>query len=103
MSSFESFGLSEAYKRVQKLGDKLADFETLIEWETFRPIPEGMYQNTTEKGGRPNIDVIVMMKILVLQSLYSLSDPEVERQVLDRISFRRFIGFSEKVPDFSAV
>jgi IS5 family transposase len=60
MSSFESFGLSEAYKRVQKLGDKLADFETLIEWETFRPIPEGMYQNTTEKGGRPNIDVIVI-------------------------------------------
>jgi IS5 family transposase len=44
-----------------------------------------------------------MMKILVLQSLYSLSDPEVERQVLDRISFRRFIGFSEKVPDFSTV
>jgi IS5 family transposase len=31
MSSFESFGLTEAYKRVQKVGDKLADFETLIE------------------------------------------------------------------------
>ena len=103
MSSFESFGLNEAYTRVQKVGDKLADFETLIEWEIFRPILEGMYQNTTEKGGRPNIDVIVMFKILVLQSLYSLSDPELERQVLDRISFRKFIGFSEKVPDFSTV
>jgi len=103
MSSFESFGLNEAYTRVQKVGDKLADFETLIEWEIFRPILEGMYQNTTEKGGRPNIDVIVMFKILVLQSLYSLSDPELERQVLDRISFRKFIGFSEKIPDFSTV
>jgi len=103
MSSFESFGLNEAYTRVKKVGDKLADFDTLIEWEVFRPILEGMYQNNTEKGGRPNIDVVVMFKILVLQSLYSLSDPELERQVLDRISFRRFIGFAEKVPDFSTV
>ena len=103
MSSFESFGLNEAYTRVQKVGDKLADFEILIDWEVFRPILEGMYQNNTEKGGRPNIDVVVMFKILVLQSLYSLSDPELERQVLDRISFRKFIGFSEKVPDFSTV
>lgn len=62
-----------------------------------------MYQNSTKKGGRPNIDVIVMVKILVLQLLYSLSDAELERQVLDRISFRKFIGFSEKVPDFSTV
>ena len=65
MSSFESSGLNEAYTRVQKVGDKLADFETLIEWEIFRPIFEGMYHNTTEKGGLHNIDVIVMIKILV--------------------------------------
>ena len=103
MSSFESFGLKGALTRVQRVGDRLADLDTLIEWEVFRPILEGMYQNNTENGGRPNIDVVVMFKILVLQSLYSLSDSELERQVLDRISFRRFIGFSEKVPDFSTV
>jgi|GEM_PF-3186334 hypothetical protein len=30
MSSFESFGLNEACRRVQKAGDKLADSETLL-------------------------------------------------------------------------
>lgn len=45
MSSFESFGLNEAYTQVQKVGDKLADFEILIEWEVFHPILEGMYRD----------------------------------------------------------
>jgi len=44
-----------------------------------------------------------MIKLLILQSLYNLSDPELERQVTDRISFRKFIGFKTEIPDFSTV
>ena len=44
-----------------------------------------------------------MIKLLVLQSLYNLSDPELERQETDRISFRKFIGFNTEIPDFSTV
>jgi hypothetical protein len=29
----------------------------------------GMYHNMSEKGGRPNCDVILMFKILILQQL----------------------------------
>jgi IS5 family transposase len=58
-----------------------------------------MYDNHTELGGRPNNDEIVMMKMLVLQSWYGLSDPELERQATDRISFRKFLGFPERIPD----
>jgi IS5 family transposase len=101
--TFETFGLNEAYKRVQKVGDHLSELETLIEWEAFRPIFQELYHNNHGKGGRPNIDYVVMVKLLVLQSTYSLSDPELERQVTDRISFRRFIGFSSQIPDFSTV
>jgi IS5 family transposase len=32
-----------------------------------------------------------MVKALVLQHWFSLSDPELERQVADRISFRIFL------------
>lgn len=39
------------------------------------------------------MDEVVMMKSLVLQQWYGLSDPELERQVADRISFQRFLGF----------
>lgn len=62
-----------------------------------------MYRNNTERGGRPNIDEVVMIKILVLQQLCGLSYPELERQVADRISFRRFLGFPESIPDHSTV
>jgi len=52
-----------------------------------------MYKNNTKKGGRSNIGEIVI-KIFVLQQWYGLSDPEIERQIADRISFRKFLGFS---------
>jgi len=101
--TFETFGLNVAYKRVQKVGDHLSEFSTVIEWDQFRPLFEDLYHNNTRKGGRPNVDPIVMIKLLVLQSLYNLSDPELERQVTDRISFRKFIGFTTEIPDFSTV
>jgi IS5 family transposase len=45
-----------------------------------------MYNNKTELGGRPNLDEMVMLKMLVLQQLHGLSDLEFERQATDRIS-----------------
>jgi len=44
-----------------------------------------------------------MVKLLVLQQWYGLSDPELERQVADRISFQGFLGFPEILPDYSTV
>ena len=52
-----------------------------------------------ELGGRPNFDEILMIKLLVLQSMYGLSDPELERQANDKISFLKFLVFPEKIPD----
>ena len=81
----------------------LAEIDPLIDWEIFRPIIREMYDNHTERGGRPNNDEIVMMKMLVLQSWHGLSDPELERQANDRISFHKFLGFPERIPDRSTV
>jgi len=103
MDAFKAYMLREAYKKVRKLGDRLARIELLIDWEAFRPIIQGLYDNKGSKGGRPNVDEVVMMKLLVLQEWYGLSDPELERQVADRISFQRFLGFPETLPDYSTV
>jgi len=62
-----------------------------------------MYSNQSPRGGRPNTDPVIMVKLLVLQQWYGLSDPELERQVDDRLSFQRFLGFPEKAPDYSTV
>lgn len=103
MASFIDFAFQEEYQRVKRLGDKLADIDLLINWEAFRPIVKGLYNNKSEQGGRPNIDEVVMIKILVLQEWHGLSDPELERQITDRISFRKFLGFPEVVPDYTTV
>ena len=87
MESLVDFALQERYKQVKDLGDRLGELATLIEWEPFREIVGDLYTNTTEQGGRPNIEVVLMIKLLVLQSMYGLSDPELERQANDKISF----------------
>jgi IS5 family transposase len=37
---------------------------------------------------------LAMLKALLLQRLYALSDPQLEEALLDRLSFRRFCGFT---------
>ena len=46
-----------------------------------------------------------MFKILVLQTLYTLSDDQAEFQIRDRLSFMRFLGLgiSDRVPDAKTV
>ena len=93
MKTFKHYMLRKEYSKVEKLGDKLAEVDSLIDWEASRPIVSGMYKNQTWKGGRPNMDEMMMIKLLVLQQWHGLSDPKLERQVTDRISFRRFLSF----------
>jgi len=40
-----------------------------------------------------------MVKMLVLQGWYDLSDPKLECQATDCISFRRFLGYPESISD----
>jgi IS5 family transposase len=41
--------------------------------------------------------------MLILQQWHGLSDPELERQANDRISFRQFLGLPTKIPDRSTI
>jgi len=103
MDSFDSYLLRKLYRETARDGDRLAEAEKQIDWERFRPIIQPMYTNDTERGDRPNMDEVLMVKLLVLQAWYGLSDPELERQVNDRLSFRHFLGYPEKAPDYSTV
>lgn len=55
--------------------------------------------------GRPPHAPLLMFKLSLLQMFYNLSDPEVETQAADRLSFRKFLGLSlaDKVPDETAL
>jgi IS5 family transposase len=101
--SFESFILKEKYKKVQGLGDRLELMKEQIDWKPFIPIIKSAFDNDTEVGGRPNTDEKVIVRCMLLQSWYGLSDPELEFQCHDRISFQNFIGLDQKIPDFSTI
>ena len=103
MSSFEFAMMNAYYNEHLKQFDRLAEAASLIDWEACRPIIASSYQDLTERGGRPNIDCIVMLKLLVLQHWYGLSDPELERQVARDLIFQHFLGFPGTVPDFTTV
>jgi IS5 family transposase len=103
MNSLTDWGLREAHKKIEQSGNRLLKVSHLIDWAPIRQILEDMYDNKSEKGGRPNCDVILMFKILLLQQWYGLSDLEVERQIADRISFMGFLGFPDPIPDSRTV
>lgn len=97
MDSFTTWTLRGLNAKQSK--SRLSQISDLIDWEPIRSILEEMYDNKSERGGRPNCDVILMFKILILQQWYGLNDLEVERQMADRISFMAFLGFPDPFPD----
>jgi IS5 family transposase len=103
MSTFTNFFIHHEYDALAALGDRLGEVSGLIDWSAFRPLLVDLYTNQEGNGGRPNYDVVLMIKLLVLQQWYGLSDPELERQATDRISFRHFLGYPETIPDRSTI
>jgi IS5 family transposase len=95
--------LQEYDEKVLTRGDNLSAIAGLVASNEFLSIGEGLYKNDTVRGGRPNIDFTIMIKLLILQQLYCLLDPHPELQVADRISFRVFLGTTEVIPDYSTV
>ena len=61
-------------------------------WDKLAAVVRPLYRNDTARGGRPNVAVVVMLKVTLMQRWFGLSDPAMEEAILDRLSFRRFLG-----------
>lgn len=57
------------------------------------------------RSGRPSWPPLMMVRALLLQQWYGLSDPGLEEALGDRLSFRRFVGLGldEGSPDHSVI
>lgn len=100
------FDYSDRMEKIDRNNDPLVSLNKLIQWERFRPTLETIRNKERKSNaGRPPHDVILMFKILILQSLYNLSDDSIEFQILDRLSFMRFLGLGleSKVPDAKTI
>ncbi|MGA8157877.1 MAG: transposase, partial [Rhodoplanes sp.] len=91
-------GFFDAEKRLaalSKKGDPLEAIAALVPWESFRADIEAVAltpdAEKKSRAGRKPFDAILMFRMLILQSLYNLSDEQIEYQVRDRMSFTRFL------------
>ncbi len=100
------FGDSDYLEKLSLKGDPLERLEKVVDFECFRPTLNRIFKydlKNKSHGGRPPYDLVLMLKILILQRLYNLSDDAMEYQMIDRISFRRFLKIDDKVPDAKTI
>jgi IS5 family transposase len=81
---------------------RLSALDGLVDWRGLErvvaPLEPSLY-------GAPGYPPLLLLKGLLLQQWYGLSDPGLEDALADRLSFRRFVGLplGEAVPDHSTI
>jgi IS5 family transposase len=106
MKQLGLFDIENRYDRIDKCGDPLMKLNEVIDWEEFRPgLMKVREKERKSNAGAKSYDVVLMFKSLIIQSLYNLSDEELEYQMLDRWTFMRFLGVGpgDRVPDAKTI
>ena len=100
------FDRDERYAALSAAGDPLERLAAVVDFELFRDeLDAALDRADRTRGGRPPYDPVLMFKVLVLQTLYTLSDDQTEYQIRDRLSFMRFLGLAleDRVPDAKTI
>lgn len=93
------FDKATRLEELQALGDPLARLDEVIEWNGFEPVLARLPKAPAKgPGGRPAFAPAMMFKALVIANLYQLSDAQLEFQITDRLSFKRFLGLTDADP-----
>jgi IS5 family transposase len=66
-----------------------------VKWYRFEKL---LARLKPEGAGRPPYEPLLMLKALLLQQWYGLSDADLEDAINDRVSFRKFLGLSLEAP-----
>ena len=81
---------------------QLERIAALVDWAGFERLLAEVYAAPV---GRPSYGPLVLLRCLLWQQWYQLSDPGLEEALSDRLSFRRFVGLAlaDPVPDHSTL
>ena len=89
------------------MGNPLEQLMTLVDFEMFRSELEDILvkKDCKTAAGRPQYDVVLMFKVIFLQRYYGLGDKQIQYQIIDRTSFRQFLGIHtvDEIPDEKTV
>jgi transposase, IS5 family len=100
------FDQDERLRVLSAAGDPLERLLAAVDFELFRAeLDAALGRSDRSRDGRPPYDPVLMFKVLVLQTLYTLSDDQTEYQLRDRLLFMRFVGLAlhEPVPDAKTI
>lgn len=89
---------------LQQRGSANKVLETITREVDFS-VAEQRVAATYSQTGRPACRVGVLLRIMILQHLYGLSDPQAEEQIKDRLSFQKFVQLDahQTVPDETTI
>lgn len=92
-------------RKPSRISKKLDKINAVVDWNKVLGIVKCVDKTDKVTGGAPHRNLLVKVKMVFLQHLYNLSDPELEDQVNDRLSFQRFAGidYITTVPDFTTI
>ena len=101
--SFADVMLEKRCRKAQNVF--LNQVDRLIDWRPIRTLINKKYTKGQNAAGAPAYDVILLFKMLLLQTWYGLSDCALEERVNDSVTFSRFLGLSMEAvsPDHSTI
>jgi hypothetical protein len=87
------FDSGERLKALPAAGDPVGAAGRVVDFELFRgDLETAVSRSDRTKGGRPPYDAVLIFKVLVLQTLYTLSDDQTKYQLKDRWSQRALLS-----------
>ena len=82
------FSSQEREAKLNKLGDVLSVMNTHIDFAALAAELDRVVPRPSKlKGGRPPYPTELMVRVLLVQQMFNLSDEQMEYQLLDRLSF----------------
>jgi len=95
--------LMDSYLASPPKREVLREIKTLLDWGRLRTLCAVAYKDGGP--GHPGKDPVLLIKLLLLERLYALSDVQVVEEASDRLTFRAFLGLgaSDTVPDDSTL
>jgi len=106
MIKMSLFAAQEREAKLNNLGDVLQGLDKYIDFTALaRAVDKAAPRPGRGKGGRPPFPGELMVRVLVVQQMFNLSDEQMEYQLLDRLSFQRFVGLrqSSQIPDRTTI
>ena len=92
--------------KLNELGDTLRVLDQHVNFTALaESIDHAAPRPSRQRGGRPPFPTELMVRVLLIQQLFNLSDEQMEFQLLDRLSFQRFVGIrtSSQIPDRTTI